>query len=84
MKVKLTDKELIALGYDEPDQRQNPVVVRSIVRKCKKRLIELDSEEAQYLRSDASYLLFLLSESYGVSPHDAAVATRLKKKLGID
>lgn len=76
MKFKLTDREKIALGYDEPSHRDDPDMVRAIVRKCGKRPEDLTAEEIAYLSEDVSNLA-----TFGTDPADSRTAAGLQRKV---
>lgn len=78
MKTKLTDRERIALGYDEPHERDDSDTVRAIVRKTTGKPIELTADELARLWSDA----VILARS-GTDTANARTTTRLLHKLGL-
>lgn len=76
MRIRLTDRELILLGWDEPDERTDPATVRAIVAKANGRL-DLTEDEVQRLEREARYL-----PSPGeTDPAEARTATRLRNKI---
>lgn len=77
MKLRLTDRELILLGYDEPDSRDDPDVVREIVRKTGPKPEPLGEAELARLRDDCRYL----PSAGETDPADARSATRLRNKV---
>lgn len=81
MKITLTDRELMELGYDEPYARAFPDLVRSIVAKTRpRRAVELTGVEEFRLREDAKYLPGL-GEAGAASVRASA---SIRRKLGFE